>query len=404
MNTLVHSLNPTAVLAAHPFFSDATQYPEIHQGLADVQAQRNPQFTESVWVEFKDGIPQRAGKADTWKDLDLDCEIIEGSHYGLTLPLTDIHCHGGGGFSYEDPGSFPGALQVHRSAGTGRAIATLVTNPIEELITHCKRIAHAIDTGEGIPEHMHVEGIHLEGPWLDAGHKGAHEPKYLHPASLDEVKQVIDAAEGHVRQVTLAPELDEDLRVTKYLVEQGITVAVGHTNATYEQARAAFDAGASLLTHAFNAMNGIHHRAPGPVVAAMDSYHVYLELIADGIHVKPSVMDMLFRAAPDRVVLVTDAMAAAGQPDGQYKLGSLDVAVIDGTAKILNPDGSLGAIAGSTLTLRRALEVLDATTSVGLNQSLYAATLQPAKALGLAPIADKQLLILDGSLQPVAVD
>jgi N-acetylglucosamine-6-phosphate deacetylase len=179
-------------------------------------------------------------------------------------------------------------------------------------------------------------------------------------------------------QITLAPEKRGAMAAIPQLVDAGVAVAVGHTAAGYEAALAAFDAGASILTHAFNAMDGIHHRAPGPIGAALARRHVTLELINDGVHVHPAVAKMLWDAAPGRVALITDAMAAAGAADGDYVLGSLAVRVENGTARLV--DG--GAIAGSTLTLDAALRQSVDACGVPIVDAVDALTRVPADAIG----------------------
>lgn len=184
-----------------------------------------------------------------------------------------------------------------------------------------------------------------------------------------------------------------------------MAVAVGHTEADYATVRAAFDAGASILTHTFNAMNGLHHRAPGPVAAAFDSPHVTLELIADGHHVHDPLLRLAFQAAPGRVALMTDAMAAAGCGDGAYRLGSLDVDVNDGVARLVQG----GAIAGSTLTMDAALRRAVA-AGIGLPEAVAAATSVPARAAGMGDDAGTiavgspaDLVLLDEDLRPVRI-
>ncbi|WP_269928875.1 N-acetylglucosamine-6-phosphate deacetylase [Kocuria massiliensis] len=393
MTTLLHSARPTRSLNDHPV-------------LCHLPASALADGANTVWVLLDEtGLPIRGGLNATFHGTEqaLTAERwVDASGLRLALPFTDIHCHGGGGFSYEDPGCLPRALEVHGEHGTGRAVASLVANPIPDLEASCRRLAEAIDARDVVPDGMRLEGIHAEGPWISPSHKGAHRPDYLHPASVEEARRLVDACGGHLRQVTLAPEEDPGLAVTRYLVDRGVRVAVGHTDADYHTARAAFDAGASVLTHAFNAMNGIHHRRPGPVVAAMESSHVYLEVIADGVHVAPEVVSMLFRSAPERVILVTDAMSATGQPDGDYRLGSLDVRVEAGVARLVTADGSQGAIAGSTLTLDQAVRTAVA-AGIDPDEAIIAATSRPARALGLNPCDEAlPLRLLDADFSPVA--
>ena len=176
----------------------------------------------------------------------------------------------------------------------------------------------------------------------------------------------------------MAPELPGALEAIDVLVEAGVIVAVGHTNATQEQARAAFDSGARVLTHVFNAMPGIHHRAPGPIVAAFDDERVTLELILDGFHVNPDVAHLAFVQAPERIALITDSMVAAGMPDGEYGLGSLAVTVTDGHVYLTGTN----QIAGSTLTQDVALKIAVEQTGVAPADAVAALTLTPAKVLG----------------------
>ena len=180
-----------------------------------------------------------------------------------------------------------------------------------------------------------------------------------------------------------APELPGALDAMQVLAQAGVVVAVGHTEADEAQAQAAFDRGARLLTHAFNAMPGIGHRQPGPIVAAIRDERVTAELILDAVHVHPDVARLLLDAADGRVALITDAMAAAGAEDGTYKLGSLDVAVVDGVARLTGPGGTPGPIAGSTLTLDHALRVATGQCGMSLRAAVTALTWIPARVLGL---------------------
>jgi N-acetylglucosamine-6-phosphate deacetylase len=290
----------------------------------------------------------------------------------LTPGFIDLHCHGAGGFSFDDgPEAISSALAVHRAHGTTRSVISLVANPLAVLRESLDGIA-ALDDPL-------VLGAHLEGPFLESGHRGAHNPEFLRDPLPSDVAELLNAAAGSLRQITLAPDLPNALEAIEILVEAGVTVAVGHTNATLEETQHAFRAGARLLTHAFNAMPGIHHRAPGPVVAAFEDDRVVIEVILDGLHVHPDVVRLAFASAPGRVALVTDAMAAAGSTDGDYQLGSLAVTVANGKAVLRGTD----TIAGSTLTLDRALRL--ALSAVGLSpqQAVEAVTLTPARALGL---------------------
>lgn len=328
--------------------------------------------TENAWVAFDNGLVSATGTGDTWESLRAD-DVTDGAGQWLTPGFIDIHVHGAGGASFDDGlDAVQIARAVHRSHGTTRSVLSLVTASVDDLAAHVAAIA---DLAEADPT---ILGSHLEGPFLDPGHKGAHTGSLLRTPDAASVARLIDAGRGSIRQVTLAPEREHGLAAVAQFVAAGVTVAVGHTNADEAQAQAAFDAGATLLTHAFNAMNGIHHRAPGPVIAAIRDHRVTLELIADGVHVHPDVIDLAFREAPGRIALITDAMAAAGASDGAYELGGLAVTVTDGTARL----DSNGAIAGSTLTQDKALRLVVG-HGLPLTDAVASLTQIPARAIGV---------------------
>jgi N-acetylglucosamine-6-phosphate deacetylase len=305
-------------------------------------------------------------------------EVTDAAGELLTPGFIDLHGHGGGGASFDDGTAAIGrALAVHRAHGTTRSVLSLVANPAGALEASLGAIADLAERDQL------VLGSHLEGPFLAPSRKGAHNPDFLAAPSPAAVQRLVAAARGTLRQITLAPELPGALDVIPVLAAEGVVVAVGHTEADEDLARAAFDRGARLLTHAFNAMPGIAHREPGPVVAAIRDERVTAELILDAVHVHPDVARLLLDAAPGRVALITDAMAAAGAADGTYRLGSLDVAVTDGVARLRQPDGSPGSIAGSTLTLDHALRAATQLCGMRLPAAVAALTWVPARALGL---------------------
>ena len=292
----------------------------------------------------------------------------------LVPGFIDLHCHGGGGHSFEDgPDAIVAALATHRAHGTTRSVISLVANPVPVLTRNLATIADLCDADPLLL------GAHLEGPFLESEHRGAHNPAYLQDPQPAVVAELLEAARGCIRHMTVAPDLPNAMETIEILVEAGVVVAVGHTNATAEQSALAFASGARMLTHAFNAMPGIHHRAPGPVVAAFENESVILELIVDAVHVHPDVVRLAFAAAPGRVAIVTDAMAAAGSADGDYQLGSLAVTVKDGQAVLRGTN----TIASSTLTMDRALRIAIDTVGLSPREAVEAVTLAPAKALGL---------------------
>ncbi|EYT58331.1 N-acetylglucosamine-6-phosphate deacetylase [Microbacterium sp. UCD-TDU] len=331
-------------------------------------------IVEDGWVRIEDGVVTGRGTGSEWTAADevVDAVALAGPGALLTPGFIDIHGHGGAGAAFDDGvEAIRTGREMHRAHGTTRAVISLVTAPLESLARSVALIADLTETDADIL------GSHLEGPFLDPGHHGAHEPSLLrHPTSAD-VALLLDAGRGTVRQITIAPELPGGLDAIRQIVAAGSAAAVGHTDADATMAVAAFEAGASILTHAFNAMPGIHHRAPGPVLAAAADHRVVLEAIADNVHLDPHVVKLVFDSAPARVALITDAMAAAGSADGHYDLGAVRVTVENGVARA----DDTGSIAGSTLTqdvaLQRAVQA-----GVALPEAVRALTQTPARAIG----------------------
>ncbi|MDR2254498.1 MAG: N-acetylglucosamine-6-phosphate deacetylase [Arthrobacter sp.] len=325
------------------------------------------------WVAVNDGVFEAEGRGATWRSLGWsDASVVDAAGRLLTAGWVDQHCHGAAAVDFDGTADYAPAVQAHRAHGTRALVASLVTNPLDVEAAAAIRLARAVKASDTLV------GIHLEGPFLDHGHKGAHAPQHLRPAALADVQRLYDACEGELKQITLAPEHDENLAATRWLAERGVAVAVGHTSCTRDVAMAAFDAGASVLTHAFNGMPGLHHREPGPLGAALDSPHVTLELIADLVHVAPTLIRTLFAAAPGRIALITDAMSATGCSDGEYMLGELAVDVQAGVARLREG----GSIAGSTLTMDEAV-LRTVGCGVSVRDAVTAATLTPARAMSL---------------------
>jgi N-acetylglucosamine-6-phosphate deacetylase len=250
-------------------------------------------------------------------------------------------------------------------------VASLVTASTDDLVRQVRHLADWTERGE-------LAGIHLEGPWLAPARKGAHDEALLTAPTAEVIAAVLDAGRGAVRMATLAPELPGAEEATRQLTEAGVVVAVGHTAADYDTTVAGLGWGARGATHLFNAMPPLNHREPGPILALLRDPAVWLELIADGVHVDAAVIAWTLQTYPERVVLITDAMAAAGFGDGDYLLGKLAVEVRDGVARLTTN----GAIAGSTLILAEALKNCLA-WGVRAEHALAASTVQPAAYLGL---------------------
>lgn len=273
--------------------------------------------------------------------------VIDASGKIMTPGYVDIHSHGAWEKSFDDgPDGIDVARAGHAMHGTTRQVCSLITNPIDVQCENLRNVRAKMD------QRPDILGAHLEGPFLALSRKGAHDPECLKDPVPEIVDRMLEAADGCLRQITIAPELPHGLQAIRSFATAGTVPAVGHCDADYETARRAFDEGAGLMTHMFNAMNGLHHRKPGPIPAAVEDPRVTIELICDGFHVQDPMLRLGLGFAPHRIAFVTDAMAATDCPDGAYKLGALDVDVVDGHARLK----SNGAIAGSTLTLEHAVQ------------------------------------------------
>lgn len=322
-------------------------------------------------------------------------------HVGDTVVpgFVDTHVHGGGGASFDggDAAAAERAVHAHRRHGTTTLVASLVTDTLDGLAGSVRGLGPLVDDGT-------LAGVHLEGPWLTRRYAGAHDPVLLRTPTEADVDRVLAGCGNRLRMVTLAPELPGALDAVRRLAAAGVVVAIGHTDATYDQARAALDAGARVGTHLFNAMRSFHHREPGPVAALLADRSAHVELIADGVHVHPAALRLAATAAGDRTVLVTDAMSAAAAADGDYRLGRLDVTVRDGVARLAS-----GAIAGSTSTMASSVRFAVRQAGLDLADVVRAATLTPARLHGLdgagelRPGGPADLVVLDDDLQVVRV-
>lgn len=292
----------------------------------------------------------------------------------------DMHVHGGGGASYT-AGAVAEVLQAmefHRCHGTTTTLASLVTAAPSDLHAQVRILTQ-------LTRHGVLGGIHLEGPWLSSARCGAHDPTLMRSPDPAEIDRLLAAADGAIRMVTLAPELPGGMAAIAQLVAAGVVVAVGHTNADYDQARQAVDAGATVGTHVFNAMPPLHHRDPGPALALLEDPRVTVELIADGVHVHPALIRQIIAAVgPDRTALITDAVAAAGLPDGSFRLGTVTVDVVEQVARVRGQS----TIAGSTATMDR---IFRTAAGGGLLDAARMTATTPARTLGLDDV---------GSLRP----
>jgi N-acetylglucosamine-6-phosphate deacetylase len=320
--------------------------------------------------------------------------------------FVDVHTHGAGGHDVME--GTREALEIITATvaahGTTSLVATTVTASEKETCDSVAGIAHFIlNTSQYPTRELSAEilGIHFEGPFISPARRGVHPAKWIAPPSRELLAQLLREARGTAQILTLAPELPGALDLISAARQAGLVVSLGHTDATYEQAQAAIEAGASHAAHVFNAMRPFSHRGTGVIGAVLTSPKVSAELIADGVHVDEAAMRMLVELkTPERVILVSDGISATGMPDGKYQLGMFEVKVTGGVAR--NAEGKL---AGSTLTLDRALRNMVA-LGVPLSSALRMVTANPARQIGLAarkgvlaPGADADLVFLDDKLE-----
>ncbi|EFA22497.1 putative N-acetylglucosamine-6-phosphate deacetylase, partial [Bifidobacterium gallicum DSM 20093 = LMG 11596] len=331
---------------------------------------------DHAWVVVRDGTIDAVGTTDEGFDaaaVGVE-DVVEAAGRTLTPGYVDIHAHGGWGASFDDgPEGIATARACHMVHGTTRQVLSLITNPLDVMERNLRVVREQMDMRPDIL------GAHLEGPFLALARKGAHDPNCLVDPVPAVVERLLAAADGALRQITIAPELPHGMEAIRAFAAAGVAPAIGHCDADYETACEAIDAGATIMTHMFNAMNGIHHREPGPIPAVTADPRVTPELINDGFHVQNPVVQMAWGFAPHRLAFVTDAMAATDCPDGHYLLGALDVTVVDGHARL----ASNGAIAGSTLLLEDAVARAVLELGFAAAEAVEAATLTPSRALGL---------------------
>jgi N-acetylglucosamine-6-phosphate deacetylase len=328
--------------------------------------------------------------------------ILDFPEATLASSFFDIHIHGAAGHDVMEATSEAlaavGALLASR--GTSRFLATTVTAPVDATLRAVAGLAKLIANPPAAG--AAPLGIHLEGPFLSHAKRGVHPPAFLLEPNIALFDRIYDAAEGHVRLITLAPELPGAPQLAAHATARGVRVSVGHSNATAAETRAAIAAGARSATHTFNAMRPLDHREPGILGTVLTDDSLFAELICDGIHSAPEMTKLWWRTkGPERAILVTDAMSATGMPDGEYRLGELTVQVANGRAM------SEGVLAGSVLTLDRALANFLAFTGATLEQGLRLLTGNPAALTGfenetgsLAPGAAANLVAVgpDGHL------
>ena len=324
--------------------------------------------------------------------------VLDASQAIIMPGFIEVHTHGGGGFELHttDAEKIQAYARWTTSTGVTSFLTTVVGTPGALPL---KQLNVAVEAIEGQGRGAEILGIFLEGPYINVKRRGAHPPSWLRQPDPAETRLLLDATQGHLRLITLAPELPGAHALMQALLEAGVTVSIGHTDATYEQTEEAIALGATHATHCFNAMRPLLHRAPGPLAAIAKAPQVQGELIADGVHVHPEVMRLLVKMlGPQRVVVITDAQAAAGLENGaQFEFAGQMAEVICGAAYLAD-----GTLTGSVLTMRQALSNMLEMTHVSLSEAVGMLTLNPARAArvesrkGLLQVGyDADLLVFD---------
>jgi N-acetylglucosamine-6-phosphate deacetylase len=297
----------------------------------------------------------------------------------------DLHIHGSGGYDVMDEAAaaLPGVERMLARHGVTSYYPTTVTAPVDQTLRALERLADAIETRERRSGEAKGRacplGIHLEGPFLSHARRGVHPEENLLAPRIETFEQFWQAARGHIRMMTIAPELEGATEVIAEAVGRGVCVSLGHSDADLAAAERGIAAGARHATHTFNAMRPLDHRSPGILGAVLTGHRVSADIIADGVHLDPAIVKLFAEAkGPENTVLITDATAATGMPDGRYRLGSIEVEVKDGRSM------ANGKLAGSVLTMDRAVRNLAVFASWPLEQAIAAATRNPARIAGLA--------------------
>ncbi len=373
-----------------------------------------------VWIDpatgtIADVVRAGHGPAGTRPE-DIAVRLVDLGDCTISPGFVDIHVHGGAGHQVngDSPTQVAEALvslaELHARHGTTSLLATTVSDSPARLAASVSGVARV--ARQPPRRAARVLGCNLEGPFISARRAEAHEPEAIRAPDLAELSRLLELGEGTVRVVTIAPEVDGAMALVAPCLDAGVAVALGHSDADFDTARAAFDAGASHVTHLFNAMAPFHHRHPGLAGAALLEGRVTLELICDLHHVHPGAIALAAQAASGRIVLVTDATPLAGMPPGRRRLGDVDVELVE-TRVVLATDRS--TLAGSVLTMEHAVRHMVDATGMPLADALRAASATPmliagaparghgaSRAGALEPGAPADLVVLDPDLEVVA--
>ncbi len=310
---------------------------------------------------------------------DQEYEIIDGTGLTLVPGFIDIHSHGGGGCDTLD-GTIESLEKLclsHAAHGTTGILPTTMSVPHEILLSIVRLIDEIV--GAKTSSGAEILGLHLEGPWVNPESKGAQHVAGIREPSIEELDELAKTSNGHVKMITVAPEMPGAFDLIKHAVDMGIRISLGHSSATYDQVLNAVEAGATHVTHAYNAMSGLHHRHPGMVGAMLSCQRLTADIILDGFHVHPAAAKILMRCkGKEGLALITDATRAAGMPEGDYELGGQKVIYRHGAVRL--PDGGL---AGSALTLDAAVKYAVLELGCSLEEAIVMASSNPARIIGV---------------------
>jgi len=315
------------------------------------------------------------------KAVALNLRLVDLGDAILAPGFFDIHIHGGAGLDVMQaaPSELPRLGKFLAAHGVTGYFPTTVAAPLDSTCAALERLADSIEAESDSVVGARPLGIHLEGPFLSHKRRGVHPPECLVEPTIPIFDRLWQAARGHVRVLTIAPEIPGAMEVIAEAARRGVCVSIGHSDADLPTARAAVAAGARHATHTFNAMRPLDHRSPGIIGEVLSNDRISADMIVDGIHVAPEVVKIFLEAkGSERAVLITDAISATGMPDGRYRLGPIEVDVKDGKCTYN------GSLAGSVLTMDRAVRNVTKFSSWSLREAVRAATLNPARAVAMA--------------------
>lgn len=327
-------------------------------------------------VLVKQGKITKIDMQENMQNIEVD-EIIDGKGQYLSPGFIDIHNHGNSGYDFMDSTkeAIDSIGKYHLQNGVTSYLGTVLTQSYENIIEAVKNIANY----ENKENSSQILGIHLEGPFFSHSKKGAQPDKFIRDPDISFIKELIKISDNKLKMVSIAPEKDGSLELIRYLKEKNVEVSMAHSNATYEESMKGINNGATISTHLYNGMRSFNHREPGIIGASLTDDRVYCELICDRIHLHDAAIKLALKAkGADKIILVSDAMRAAGLKDGEFELGGQKVMVINGEARL-----SDGSLAGSTLNLYKAVYNMVKFLHVPIHEAVKMASLSPARAIGV---------------------